>query len=276
MQARMCRARFTPTMPRTAGARPRAWRPDCCPSAAILPTLFGGLRADAVASRDHRLGGHVGRRLQRRGARLLDPEGRRPRRGVDPRWRHGGLAEAGLPSRADAMRRDAGVGLSGGVCATICVRSRGRRARGQCSGKAVLLDSRSDSYFVGREKSPQAKRAGRLPDAVHLDHTRVFDPATKRLKPLRRARATVWRLPDQPGRELLQHRPSGRDQLVRAVGSAAAARRTLYDGSMSEWTEDDGGRSRWVGELVMAGLARPSRHSWRASCRKAGCRHSRP
>ena len=46
------------------------------------------------------------------------------------------------------------------------------------NGSAVILDSRSEGYFVGREKSPQAKRAGRLPTSQHLDHMRVFDPAT--------------------------------------------------------------------------------------------------
>jgi 3-mercaptopyruvate sulfurtransferase SseA/regulator of RNase E activity RraA len=36
-------------------------------------------------------------------------------------------------------------------------------------GSATLLDARGIGYFEGREKSPQAMRAGRLPGARHLD-----------------------------------------------------------------------------------------------------------
>src|SRR5262249_31203049 len=37
-------------------------------------------------------------------------------------------------------------------------------------GGQILLDTRSQSYFEGHEKRPQAKRAGRVPGAVPSDH----------------------------------------------------------------------------------------------------------
>ncbi len=103
---------------------------------------------------------------------------------------------------------------------------------------AILLDTRSTSYFEGREKSPQAKRAGRFPDAVHLDHALSFDPASKRLKPLPELEQ-LFALPDQPVVSYCNTGPSGRDQLVHPVRSAAPPGVSLYDGSMSEWTEDE-------------------------------------
>ena len=51
-------------------------------------------------------------------------------------------------------------------------------------GSAVLLDTRSAAYFEGREKSPQALRAGRVPGSLHLDHAGAFDKGALRLKPL--------------------------------------------------------------------------------------------
>ncbi len=103
---------------------------------------------------------------------------------------------------------------------------------------AILLDTRSTSYFEGREKSPQAKRAGRLPDAVHLDHARSFDPATKRLKPLGELEQ-LFALPDQP---VVSYCNTGHQAATSWFILSEVLRRpgvSLYDGSMSEWTEDE-------------------------------------
>jgi thiosulfate/3-mercaptopyruvate sulfurtransferase len=103
---------------------------------------------------------------------------------------------------------------------------------------AVLLDTRSTSYFAGREKSPQAKRAGRLPDAVHLDHALSFDPATKQLKPLAELEQ-LYALPDQP---VVSYCNTGHQAATSWFVLSEVLRRpkvTLYDGSMSEWTEDE-------------------------------------
>jgi thiosulfate/3-mercaptopyruvate sulfurtransferase len=103
---------------------------------------------------------------------------------------------------------------------------------------AVLLDTRSTSYFEGREKSPQAKRAGRLPDAVHLDHALSFDPASKRLKPVAELEQ-LYALPDQP---VMSYCNTGHQAATSWFILSEVLRRpgvSLYDGSMSEWTEDE-------------------------------------
>jgi thiosulfate/3-mercaptopyruvate sulfurtransferase len=103
---------------------------------------------------------------------------------------------------------------------------------------AVLLDTRSISYFQGHEKSPQAKRAGRLPEAVHLDHAHSFDPVTKRLKPLAELEQ-LFALPEQP---VVSYCNTGHQAATSWFILSEVLRRpgvSLYDGSMSEWTEDE-------------------------------------
>lgn len=119
-----------------------------------------------------------------------------------------------------------------------CRADRAAVEKAVADGSAVLLDTRSLAYFEGREKSPQALRAGRLPGALHHDHSRAFDPAAQRLKPLdelERLFACV------PGKPVMSYCNTGHQaatswfvlsELLRRPGVA------LYDGSMSEWTED--------------------------------------
>src|SRR5690606_5567246 len=66
------------------------------------------------------------------------------------------------------------------------------------SDSETMLDSRSASYFAGHEKSPQAKRGGRLPRALLIDHTQVFDPATRRLRPRAELEKLFGDLPSLP------------------------------------------------------------------------------
>jgi thiosulfate/3-mercaptopyruvate sulfurtransferase len=105
-------------------------------------------------------------------------------------------------------------------------------------GNEILLDTRSTSYFEGCEKSPQAKRPGRLPDAVHLDHALAFDSATRRLKPL----AELERLFALPAQPVVSYCNTGHQAATSWFVLSEVLRRPqvrLYDGSMSEWTEDD-------------------------------------
>jgi thiosulfate/3-mercaptopyruvate sulfurtransferase len=106
------------------------------------------------------------------------------------------------------------------------------------AGGTVLLDSRSASYYAGREKSPQAKRAGRLPASVHLDHVQVFDPATKRLKPRAELDALVAALPALP---TIHYCNTGHQAATNwfVLSEVLGRPAMLYDGSMSEWTEDE-------------------------------------
>jgi thiosulfate/3-mercaptopyruvate sulfurtransferase len=102
----------------------------------------------------------------------------------------------------------------------------------------VLLDSRSESYFAGREKSPQAKRAGRIPASRHLDHTQAFDPATKRLKSAAELAALFDGVPPHP---VINYCNTGHQAATNWFVLSELLHRPsqLYDGSMSEWTEDD-------------------------------------
>lgn len=103
---------------------------------------------------------------------------------------------------------------------------------------AVLLDSRSLAYFEGREKSPQALRAGRLPGALHHDHSAAFDPAAQRLKPLAELQRLFGGVPDKP---VVSYCNTGHQAATSWFVLSELLGRphtTLYDGSMSEWAED--------------------------------------
>lgn len=106
------------------------------------------------------------------------------------------------------------------------------------SGTETMLDSRSEGFYAGRDKSPQAKRGGRLPSAVLIDHTRVFDPATKRLRP----RADLEKLfGDLPALPVVNYCNTGHQAAANwfVLSEVLGRPSRLYDGSMSEWTEDD-------------------------------------
>jgi len=110
--------------------------------------------------------------------------------------------------------------------------------RALADSSAVLLDARSTAYFEGREKSPQALRAGRLPGSQHLDHAGAFDPVSHRLKPLAELQRLFAAVPDAA---TVSYCNTGHQAatcwfvLCELLGRRGA---TLYDGSMSEWTED--------------------------------------
>ncbi|MGP0093905.1 MAG: sulfurtransferase [Xanthobacteraceae bacterium] len=103
---------------------------------------------------------------------------------------------------------------------------------------AILLDSRSIAYFEGREKSPQAARPGRLPGALHLDHSGAFDSATGRLRPLAELEKLFAAVPPRP---TINYCNTGQQAATNWFVLSEVLGRpfvTLYDGSMSEWTEE--------------------------------------
>jgi thiosulfate/3-mercaptopyruvate sulfurtransferase len=106
------------------------------------------------------------------------------------------------------------------------------------SGSATLVDARSEAAFEGREKSPQARIGGRLPGAVLADMTEAYDAAANRLRPreeLERIFAAV------PKGEAISYCNTGHSAagdwfvLSEVLGRPDVK---LYDGSMSEWTQD--------------------------------------
>lgn len=108
--------------------------------------------------------------------------------------------------------------------------------RAMAAGDAVLLDSRSADFFRGIKKSPQAVRPGRIPGALNLDYTSAFD-AAGRLRPRAEIAAMFAAIPDGP---IVNYCNTGQQAAANwFIISELMGRRgaTLYDGSMSEWTE---------------------------------------
>jgi thiosulfate/3-mercaptopyruvate sulfurtransferase len=110
--------------------------------------------------------------------------------------------------------------------------------RAAADGSAVLLDTRSVSYFEGREKSPQALRPGRVPGSLHLDHAGAFDKQAQCLKPLAELQRLFAAVPDHPVMSYCNtgHQAATSWFILSELLHRPGAK--LYDGSMSEWTED--------------------------------------
>ena len=103
---------------------------------------------------------------------------------------------------------------------------------------AVLLDSRATNFFEGQAKSPQAARAGRLPGAVQLDHALAFDASAMALKPKAELETLFSAIPGAP---VINYCNTGHQAATNWFVLSELLRRPqvrLYDGSMSEWTED--------------------------------------
>jgi thiosulfate/3-mercaptopyruvate sulfurtransferase len=103
---------------------------------------------------------------------------------------------------------------------------------------AVLLDSRATNFFEGHAKSPQALRPGRLPGAVQLDHVMAFDSAAMALKPKAELEKLFAAVPATP---VINYCNTGHQAatnwfvLSEMLGRPGVS---LYDGSMSEWTQE--------------------------------------
>jgi thiosulfate/3-mercaptopyruvate sulfurtransferase len=107
------------------------------------------------------------------------------------------------------------------------------------AGSATLLDARGLGYFEGREKSPQAMRAGRLPGAKLLDQAQAYDASRGGLKPKGELERLYGAVP--PG-EVVSFCNTGQAAATNWFVLAELLGRKdvrLYDGSMSEWTQDE-------------------------------------
>jgi thiosulfate/3-mercaptopyruvate sulfurtransferase len=110
--------------------------------------------------------------------------------------------------------------------------------RAVADGTAVLLDSRATNFFEGQAKSPQAARAGRLPDAVQLDHALAFDGSAMALRPKAELEKLFAAIPSEP---VINYCNTGHQAATNWFVLSEVLRRpgvSLYDGSMSEWTEE--------------------------------------
>lgn len=103
---------------------------------------------------------------------------------------------------------------------------------------ATLVDARPASYFDGREKAPEATRAGHIPGAVSRDYAAAFDPQTGRLKPAADLADLYASVPSGP---VISYCNTGHSAalnwfvLSEVLGRDEVA---LYDGSMTDWTQD--------------------------------------
>jgi len=137
------------------------------------------------------------------------------------------------PGRATPRSPAYPVSLVAGMRADV-----GAVERAVAERNAVLLDSRATNYFEGRAKSPQAMRAGRLPGAVQLDHALAFDANVLALQPKAELERLFARVPDQP---VINYCNTGHQAatnwfvLSEVLGRPGVS---LYDGSLSEWTEE--------------------------------------
>jgi thiosulfate/3-mercaptopyruvate sulfurtransferase len=145
----------------------------------------------------------------------------------------GGKVEKGAPARADAPLYP--VRIDHGLRAQLSDVEQALARK-----EATLLDGRSRAQFEGLDKSAQAARAGRLPGAVHLDVSRAFDPGTARLRPSRELDELFSAIPAGP---VVSYCNTGQLASTNWFILSEILKRqsvSLYDGSMSEWTQDPG------------------------------------
>jgi thiosulfate/3-mercaptopyruvate sulfurtransferase len=123
-------------------------------------------------------------------------------------------------------------------------------ARTKAGRGATLIDARPAGYFLGREKAPSAKAYGHIPGALNLDSAAFYDPATNRLRPRAELAAIAANLPQGPAVTYCNtgHWAATDWFVLAAILGRPDVR--LYDGSMTEWTVDDGrpvvsARTRW-------------------------------
>jgi len=106
------------------------------------------------------------------------------------------------------------------------------------SKQASLVDARGASYFDGREKAAEATRAGHIPGAIHRDYAEAFEPGSGKLKPPAALEKLYAAVPNGP---VVSYCNTGHSAaanwfvLSEVLGRDEIA---LYDGSMTDWTQD--------------------------------------
>jgi thiosulfate/3-mercaptopyruvate sulfurtransferase len=105
----------------------------------------------------------------------------------------------------------------------------------------VFVDGRSPEQYLGGSQSPLVSRAGRLPGAISLPFSSLYDDTARRLKPASAVTALMPpKLADRPPK-IIAYCNTGHwssiDWFVLHELLGYADTR-LYDGSMAEWTRD--------------------------------------
>lgn len=106
------------------------------------------------------------------------------------------------------------------------------------SKQASLVDARGASYFDGREKATEALRAGHIPGAIQRDYAEAFETGSGKLKPPGELEKIYAGVPKGP---VVSYCNTGHSAaanwfvLSEVLGRDEIA---LYDGSMTDWTQD--------------------------------------
>jgi thiosulfate/3-mercaptopyruvate sulfurtransferase len=120
----------------------------------------------------------------------------------------------------------------------------------ESKGGATLIDARPASFFLGKEKAPNASAYGHIPGALSLDSASYYDDKTNKLKPKAELAAISAQVPAGPAVSycntghwaatdwFVLHELLGRQDV------------RLYDGSMVEWTANanrpvESSRTKW-------------------------------
>lgn len=120
----------------------------------------------------------------------------------------------------------------------------------ESKGGATLIDARPASFFLGKEKAPNAAAYGHIPGALNLDSASYYDDKTNRLRPKAELIALSAHVPAGPAVSycntghwaatdwFVLHELLGREDV------------RLYDGSMVEWTANpnrpvESARTKW-------------------------------
>lgn len=106
------------------------------------------------------------------------------------------------------------------------------------AGSHTLIDARSPSFYAGEEKAAEAGRAGHIPGAANVNYTRLFDVSTGRIIELVALREIFDELPAKP---VTTYCNTGHTAALDWFVLSEVLQQpdiALYDGSMTEWTED--------------------------------------
>jgi thiosulfate/3-mercaptopyruvate sulfurtransferase len=118
------------------------------------------------------------------------------------------------------------------------------------NGGAALVDARPASFFLGKEKAPNAAAYGRIPGALNIDSARFYDEKSNRLKPKAELEAIAAQVPAGAVVSYCNtaHWAATDWFVLRELLGRKNAR--LYAGSMVEWSSNasrpiESERTKW-------------------------------
>jgi thiosulfate/3-mercaptopyruvate sulfurtransferase len=118
------------------------------------------------------------------------------------------------------------------------------------NGGATLVDARPASFFLGKEKAPNAEAYGHIPGALSVDSEKFYDDTTNRLMPKAELAAIASEIPAGAAVTYCNagHWAATDWFVLHELLGRSNAR--LYAGSMVEWTSNpsrpiESTRTKW-------------------------------